>query len=216
MGHLNAVRLSKLLQRPADEPELFAHLGEGCEECEAFLAASADPLLDGTTDAALLALAPAAAAANDARAEATFKRIRAPGRDVRWLYAVAAVLLAVVALLLLRPEPDTGLKGGPHVAIELQAVVKQGDQLTRVDKVVPASGVLLLRYHASENATARLSIIRGSAVEALGEVKLESGTHDLTREGAVVGVSLNGERGPMKIRLEVDSAAAEIEVNVVP
>lgn len=219
MGHLNAERLQRLLKDPRQEGELYAHLANGCDECEAFLAAS--PCLDGLTDVALLSSAPAAGArADDPRAEETFRRIRPARTRRRWLVALAAMLLAVVAVWLLRGrDDDRGLKGLLKVQVELQAVVKgPAGELTRLapGQAVAPGGTLLLRYHASESAPATLVIQRGERREVLGTVQLEAGTHDLTRDGALLGISLEGEHGPVRIRVEtVDSGpAAQLDLRV--
>ena len=217
MGHLNAISLQRLLKNPRDEAELYAHLSEGCEECEAFLAQTGE--LDGLTDAVLLSQVKPAAA-QDPRADETFRRIHAGERPSRrWVVALAAMLLAVVALFLLRPrgDEDRGLKGAPKLTVELQAVVKQADgALVRVEAghAVHAGGTLLIRYHASESGTAKLVLVRGGQREELGIVSLESGTHDLTREGALVGFSLEGEKGPLKVRVETVESAAELDLEV--
>lgn len=222
MGHLNAESYARLMKRPQDEAELYAHLSEGCDACEAFLASQPDPLLDGVTDAALLSSARAPDI--DPRAEATYQRIRPrPSSSTRrWVMALAAMLLAFVAaaLLVSRPrEAGDGLKGAPVLTLELQAVVKAPDgALTRVVRgaTVPGSGTLLIRYHASDAATAKLVVIRDGKREVLGPVQLEGGTHDLTRDGALLGLGLDGERGRLTVRLEAVSSAAELEVNVGP
>jgi hypothetical protein len=218
MGHLNTESLQRLLSNPRQEEALYKHLAEGCDECEAFLAQSSHPLLDGATDAALLSLTGPVAAKDDPRAEATFRRIRRPP-DRKWLYAIAALLLAFVAAWWLRPTQDStwGLKGVPKLTVELQAVVKRPDgSLSRIEAgaPVPASGTLLIRYHASESGTANLVLVRGGRREALGSVELSSGTHDLTRDGALVGFSLEGERGPLGIRLETVESTAELTLEV--
>lgn len=224
MEHLTAERHARLLARPKDEPELYAHLQSGCEVCEAFLAAHDGGLLGGAADAALLKVAPRSIAA-DPRAEATYQRIRAavkPAGMPRWALALAAMLLAVVAtaVLLMRPGADDGgLKGPEVVTVELQAVVKSPEgALTRVEprQTVPGTGTLLIRYHASDAAKGSLVVVRGGKRETLGTVELRAGTHDLTRDGALLGVSLEGEHGPLKVRLETVSSVAELELNVGP
>ena len=222
MGHLNAESYARLLKRPQDEPELYAHLSEGCDACEAFLVTQPDALLDGVTDAALLSSAPAPAV--DPRADETYARIRPrPSSSRRWVIALAAMVLAVLAAALLFPRPraagDDLMKGAPVLTLELQAVVKAPDgALTRVERgaTVPGSGALLIRYHASDAATGSLVVIRDGKREVLGPVQLEGGTHDLTRDGALLGVGLEGERGRLIIRIEAVSSAAELEVNVGP
>ncbi len=223
MGHLNEESYRRLLESPKAEPELYAHLAQGCDVCEEFLAARAHPLLDGVTDAALLSVAPAVAS-SDARAEETYARIRPkPSSSRRWVLALAAMLLAVLgaALLVSRPREQTelGMKGAPVFALELQAVVKSPDgALTRVERGqrVPGSGTLLIRYHASDAATGKLVVIRNGKREVLGPVQLEGGTHDLMRDGQLLGLSLEGERGPLKLRIEAVSSAAELEIDVGP
>jgi hypothetical protein len=247
MGHLNEEKLKRLLVAPKDEPELFKHLEQGCDECEAFLAQSEHPLLDGATDAMLLSLRPAAVS-EDARADATFQKVlaqtqtqrqtqtaartaRAP-KSFRWMYAAAAVLIIVIAgALALRPRFERsfeqsvdGLKGGPVLTLELDAAVRAADgTVTRVERgqAVPGAGALLLRYHASEAATARVVVVRQGVREDLGPISLEAGTHDLSRDGQLVGISLESEKGPFTVRLEaVDSRGkssnVELDVTVRP
>lgn len=222
MGHLNEESYRRLLESPKAEPEQYAHLAQGCDVCEEFLATRPHPLLDGVTDAALLSVAPAVAS-NDARAEETYARIRPKPSSRRWVLALAAMLLAVVgaALLVFRPKEQTelGMKGAPAFALELQAVVKSPDgALTRVERGqrVPGTGTLLIRYHASDAATGKLVLIRGGEREVLGPVQLEGGTHDLMRDGQLLGLSLEGERGPLKVRIEAVSSAAELDIDVGP
>ncbi|MBL8952453.1 MAG: hypothetical protein JNK82_16855 [Myxococcaceae bacterium] len=270
MGHLTKESWARLLANPRSEPELFEHLKSGCETCEAFLAGEPHPLLDGVTDAGLLH--GPRATNDDARAAATYARIREPRRpavsgdatasqrggvpgtadgrqgsrpavsgdatasqrggvpgtadgrrETPWGLALAAVLLAVLgaALLVLKPKEEgaSGIKGGPHLTLELSGVVKSAEgALTRVERgqTIAAAGTLLLRYHASDAAQAKLAVVRDGRREELGAVSLESGTHDLTREGALLGLSLEGERGRVVVRVEAVGSAAELEVNVGP
>ncbi len=219
MGHLTDESYRRLLESPKSELELFEHLKTGCDECEAFLAAQPHALLDGLADAALLSVTPATAEPAEGRAAETYARIR-PTPSRRWVLALAAMLLAVLgaALLFARPHDDTqGLKGGPHLALELEGVVKAQDgSLSRVERgqTVPAAGTLLLRYHASDAAQATLVVVRGGKREVLGAVRLESGTHDLGREDALLGLSLEGEQGRVLVRLEAVDSVAELEVTV--
>lgn len=206
MGHLNAEAWKRLLENPRSEPELFAHLGEPCEACEAFLAGTSHALLDGVTDGALVRRH---RYDDDARAEATWARIRpapAPARAwLRWAAAVAAMLLAVAFFFFQRRAADDfGLKGGPVLTLELEAVVQQPDgvlaRLERRQKVAPA-GLLLLRYRASEAATAMLVVQRASGREQSGPFALEAGQHDLSTADGLVGVPLQDERGALEVWL---------------
>jgi len=219
MGHLTKETYARLLESPKNEPELYEHLKTGCDVCEAFLAEQPHALLDGVTDAALLSGA-VAKAGDEGRAAATYERIR-PAPSRRWVLALAAMVLVVLgAALLLRPRDDTqGLKGGPHVTLELQALVKgTDDSLTRVDpgKAVAPAGTLLFRYHASDSVEATLVIVRDGKRQEIGTVALESGTHDLSSEGSLLGLPLFGEHGRVLVRLEAVDSAAEVEVNVGP
>ncbi|MBK7862350.1 MAG: hypothetical protein IPJ65_27825 [Archangiaceae bacterium] len=225
MVHLNPERLARLLADPRHEPELFEHLAEGCEVCEAFLATASHPLLDGATDAALLALGARAAAGapvDEVRAEKTWRRIRGAGGKgaPRWLVALAALLLAFVAVWALRPRDDggAGLKGGgPRLTLELQAVVRSADgAMSRVEAGQPVapSGTLLIRYHASESGSAKLVLLRGAQREELGSVAVEAGTHDLSRDGTLLGFSLEGEHGRLGVRLEAVDSTGEVTLEV--
>ncbi len=215
MSHLTAERLQRLLDDPKNDPELFEHLAGGCEVCEAFLAATHDALLDGATDAALLSLASATAAPADIGERRTWSRVRralVPSR-LRWLGALAAALLVVLGVALLRPrDRDAGLKGAGLVTLELEAALQRGDgTLSRIETgaQVPPDAVLLLRYRASEATPACVVLQRSTSREVLGPVQLEAGTHDLPQ-----GVSLAGEQGPVTVTLAACATREALEAEL--
>ncbi len=218
MRHLDANALNALAAR---EPEAVAyfqeHLASPCDACEEFLATHPGPgLLDGQTDAVLLAVAPPKEARLDEVGFARLRRkLRAPAAPRRWVAvasAMAACLLAVVLVSRQRPSEGTetrgawdGVKGPGRISLEL-AVVARGSQgaLRRVDSgsAVPEGDVLLLRYHATEAGTGLLfQQSAGGPVELLGRFPLKAGTHDLQGPQGLAGVSLEGESGTLTLWL---------------
>ncbi|XXF80406.1 hypothetical protein P2318_11825 [Myxococcaceae bacterium GXIMD 01537] len=216
MRHLDADALRALAAREPDAVAYFQeHLAAPCDACEEFLAQQPGPdLLDGQTDALLLALAPRAEAPLDEVGYARLrKRMKAPAPHHRWLAAAAAlaacVLGAVVVTQARAPVttelPGNGIKGSNRISLEL-AVVARGPEgnLRRLDSGsgVPDADVLLLRYHATEAGTALLfQQSQGGPVELLGRFSVEAGTHDLAGPQGLAGVSLAGESGPLALWL---------------
>ncbi|WP_342374927.1 hypothetical protein NVS55_26865 [Myxococcus stipitatus] len=230
MRHLDDEALSALARRePAAEAYFREHLATACEVCELFLASHSGPdLLDGHTDAALLALAPAPS--EPRLDEVGFARVRkqlkAPQPVARrWgliTGAVAAALLAVVMVPRLRQPnadlgtepPAPGVKGQVgRIALELAVVARGADgSLRRLDPgtLVDTRDVLLLRYHATEAGTALLFQQRaGHPPELLGQFALEAGTHDLQGAQGLSGVSLEGESGPLTLWLAASPSGLE-------
>ncbi|AGC46719.1 hypothetical protein MYSTI_05441 [Myxococcus stipitatus DSM 14675] len=232
MRHLDDEALSALARRePATEAYFREHLATACEVCELFLASHSGPdLLDGHTDAALLALAPAPS--EPRLDEVGFARVRkqlkaAPSEARRWgliTGAVAAALLAVVLVPRLRQtsagvdlgteSTAPGVKGQVgRIALELAVVARGADGgLRRLDPgtLVETRDVLLLRYHATEAGTALLFQQReGQPPELLGQFALEAGTHDLQGAQGLSGVSLEGESGPLTLWLAASPSGLE-------
>lgn len=217
MRHLDINALSALAAR---EPEAVAyfreHLASPCDTCEDFLATHPGPgLLDGQTDALLLALAPPREAPLDELGLARIRRklrVPAPRRWGAVASALAASILAVV--LVTRPRTSTpterpgawdGVKGSTLISLELAAAARSAEgALRRLDSgaAVPDGDVLLLRYHATEAGTGLLfQRSAGGPVELLGHFPLAAGTHDLRGPEGLAGVSLEGESGPLTLWL---------------
>jgi hypothetical protein len=210
MEHLDAKSLEALLRR---EPEAMAHfqahLANPCAACEQFLVD--EPRLDGVVDTLLLGLSPPAPAALDEVGFARLKRALRPARSSAGLAAagLAAGLLIAVSVGQLRPgardDDPVGLKGRIRIQLDLRGAVRGADgQVTRVDpdQLLAPSGVLLLRYHATEAGAGQLLVQRGNApAEALGAFALEPGTHDLSVADEVKGFSLAGENGELTLWL---------------
>jgi hypothetical protein len=218
MKHLDADALRAL---SAGEPEAVAHFGEHlahpCETCMDFLAETPGPgLLDGQVDALLLRLAPPPREEPrlDEVGDARIRRaLRAP--SVRPWPRVAAALamaaglagLVVLGQGWLRPPRQRadwdGVKGVSRLALELSVVAhRPGDSLRRLDPGATTSGedVLVLRYHATEAGEALLFQQRGDAApELLGRFPLRAGTHQLEGPQGLVGISLEGESGPLTL-----------------
>jgi hypothetical protein len=220
MRHLDADALRALT---AGEPESVAyfreHLSHPCEPCMDFLARTPGPgLLDGQVDALLLRLAPPAQQEPrlDEVGHARVRRgLRTPGQG--WRRAAVGVALAAGLaglVVLTRPQvptpgqqPDAwnGVKGVSRLALELSVVARgPDDSPRRMDPGTPASDdeVLVLRYHATEAGEALLFQQRGGAgPELLGRFPLKAGTHELEGPQGLVGVSLEGESGPLTLWL---------------
>jgi hypothetical protein len=221
MRHLDAEALRALT---AGEPEAVAyfreHLAHPCEPCMDFLAKTPGPgLLDGQVDSLLLHLAPPAA--EEPRLdEVGYARVRRAMRPQGqgWRRAAVGMALAagVAGLVVLTRVPEgpggqqdkgawDGTKGVSRLALEMSVVARgPGDSLRRMDPGTPASDdeVLVLRYHATEAGEALLFQQRGAAVpELLGRFPLQAGTHELEGPQGLVGVSLEGESGPLTLWL---------------
>ena len=217
MRHLDTEALRAL---SAGEPEAVAyfreHLAHPCEDCIAYLAKTPGPgLLDGRVDSLLLHLAPARQE-EPSLDEVGFARVRRglrgptprPWRKVAAALAVAAGVAGLVVLT--RPQVRLpggekgawdGVKGVGHLALEASMVVREpGGALRRMDPGATASDedVLMLRYHATEAGEALLFQQRvGAEPELLGRFPLLAGTHELEGPQGMVGISLEGESGPL-------------------
>lgn len=218
MRHLDAKALQALT---AGEPEAVAyfreHLAHPCEECIDFLAKTPGPgLLDGRVDSLLLHLAPASQ--EEPRLdEVGFARVRrglrapaSPWRKVAAAMAVAAGLTGLVVLTRAQVQPPggekgawDGVKGVGRLALETSVVAREPDgTLRRMDPGASASDedVLVLRYHATEAGEALLFQQRADAApELLGRFPLQAGTHELEGPQGLVGISLEGESGPLTL-----------------
>ncbi|GEL72362.1 hypothetical protein [Myxococcus virescens] len=211
--HLDARNLRALRDKSPDEVAYFAdHLSRPCEVCEAFLeGADAEPVfgLDAMADEALGALTPAR---EDALGWARLRRRLFAPRRV-WLSGAVAVAVAAVVTFAVHPELLTGsrtgpsqrLKGGAVMSLELTAVAQLPDGSLRAvteDAVLPSGAVVLVRYRSSEVADALLVLESPDGpAQMLGVYTLQVGTHDLSEEGELAGVSLEGEQGPRALVL---------------
>ncbi len=224
MRHLDAEALRALSAGEREEVAYFReHLARPCEECMDFLARTPGPgLLDGQVDELLLHLAPPR---EEPRLdEVGLARIRralrgraaSPWRKVAATVALAAGLAGLVLLTqsqLRSPRQEVawdgvkgdGLKGVGRLSLELSVVAHgPGEALRRLDPGAAASeaDVLVLRYHATEAGEALLFQQRGNASpELLGRFPLQAGTHELEGPQGLVGVSLEGESGPLTLWL---------------
>jgi hypothetical protein len=230
MKHLDEASIAALLDGTSPVPaELRAHLQEPCEECERLLEKCS--ALDGEVDAALLRLAPSSAAPIGFD-EVGFQRVwrQVKPRGGRYLvpaFAAAAAVLAIGFFTALRPavDPAGGLKGNPRIAVELSAAMQDSAGVVRrvePGEVLPSTGVLLLRYHATEEGRAIL-LRRASAgpPEPLGTFALVPGTHDLRAGADLAGIPLSSGGGdltlylvaaPFAEALTLESARAAIEL----
>lgn len=220
MRHLDAKALRALT---AGEPEVVAyfreHLEHPCEPCMAFLAEVPGPgSLDGQVDTLLLGLAPPRQEEprlDEVGLARVRRALRGPGpmrRRVGVALALAAGLAGLVVLTRSQLQPPgreedawNGVKGMGRLALELSVVARgPDDSLRRMDPGTTASDdeVLVLRYHSTEAGEALLFQRRGGAApELLGRFPLEAGTHELEGPQGLVGVSLEGESGPLSLWL---------------
>ena len=203
MRHLDARTWAALQQ--ADDPELRAHLAEGCDVCDAFL--STVPGLEARVDAALLSVGPARARASELT-WAKFKRAGVfPPR--RWLAAAAAVLLVGAAVALGWPrDPSTpeGLKGAPRSQLSLRGAFEPREgPLTFFDSGarVAASATVVVQAHSSVAGPARLFLQRGQgAPQELTSLEVTAGVQELARaDHSLLGVALHDEAGPVTLWL---------------
>lgn len=215
MTHLTPARLKALLASTEPDAELLAHLEAGCETCEAVLAAS--PLLDGEVDAALLALVPRPAVSDAPpwRGEAPASR---PAKRRSPLAAVALAAAALVAVVLAprlfstsTPQTEGGVKGvDAPVGLSVQLAVQRGDagfEALADGATVRAGDVLIVRADASRAARGWVLLQRGDGpAEALEAVSLPAGAHVLERDLGLLGVSLDGESGPITVWVVVGDA----------
>ncbi len=228
MKHLDELSVAAILEGSSTvSPELRAHLQEPCEECERLLERL--PALDAEVDAALLHLAPRREPSLD---EVGFQRVwraaKSPRDSKGWVlaFAAAAAVLAVGAFAALRPSaaPDRGIKGSARIAVELSAAVQDASGVVRrvePGERLPASGVLLLRYHATEEGRAMLlEHFSAGSLEPLGTFALVPGTHDLRSGQDLAGVPLSPETrdltlylvaAPFAEALTLDGARAAVE-----
>ncbi|WNG35786.1 hypothetical protein F0U61_20490 [Archangium violaceum] len=220
MRHLDAEALRALT---AGEPEAVTyfreHLSHPCEACMDFLAKTPGPgLLDGQVDALLLHLAPAQQEEPqlDEVGYARVRRgLRGPAQPWRKAVAVVALAAGLAGLVVLtrsnaqlhgqQASEWNGVKGVSQLALELSVVAREpSGALRRMDPGTTASqqDVLVLRYHATEAGEALLFQQRGGAEpELLGRFPLQAGTHELEGPQGLVGISLEGESGPLTLWL---------------
>lgn len=214
MSHLDAARW-KALQEAPDEA-LLAHVAEGCEVCDEFLATL--PGFDGEVDRALLALAPRPPS-TDELSYARYRRAAkgalaaapsgASPRLMRALGAAAVLLIAGGAWLLVpgaaSPPVPPGLKGSGRVQLELRAALKAPEgTLTPVSDGarVPAGAALVFQVRSGLAGPARLYVQRGlSAPVELAQLGLVEGAQELELGDDLLGFSLRGERGPVQLWL---------------
>lgn len=117
--------------------------------------------------------------------------------------AMSMLLVGFVTVMLSRENvAEDGIKGPPTPVLELKLAHQRADGTTvRIEPSasLPPSGILVIRYHASEAGKARVFRQRQheTSPTLLGEVKLEAGTHDLPS-----GISLDGESGDTTYWLE--------------
>ncbi len=211
-AHLDATRWAAL-QATRDDA-LLAHLAEGCDECDAFLASL--PGYDGEVDRALLSLAPRPPS-TDALSFARFRRAqRQPARRVAFMAAAAAVVVLVAgALVLSRPAAVdsqwTGLKGSSTAQLELRGALKSArGALTPIDDgaAVPSGAALVFQVRSTVAGPARLFIQRGGGTPVeLTQLGLVQGAQELELgEDGLLGFSLAGEHGPVSVWLVASEA----------
>ncbi len=210
MEHLTEERLKALLADPSSHAALREHLKAPCEVCETFLASHEVDGLEGHVDLAALKPHLDAPATLDElgwqRLKKGMKR-KSPLRLGAAL-ALAAGLAVALGLTLAFPRVapmEQGMKGpASPLHLELMAAAKAADgSFYRVSDgaTVPGSSTLVFRYTINEAAQATLWLVREhQAPQRLGTVRLEPGTHELTSaEGALVGVSMQGEVGQVSV-----------------
>lgn len=209
MSHLDAARWQALQEKP--DEALLAHVQEGCEVCDAFLASL--PGLDGEVDRALLSLAPRAPS-TDELSWARYRKQAASGQRARTrlmrVLAAAAVLLTAGGAWLFIPRadshPNTGLKGSGRAQLELRAALKApAGTLTPVSDGarVPAGAALVFQVRSGLAGPARLYVQRGSSEPVeLAQLGLVEGAQELELgEDGLLGFSLRGEHGPLQLWL---------------
>lgn len=221
--HLDDANWQRLWKDPASAKDTLAHLREGCETCDAFLADR--PELDGQVDSLLLSLAPPSAAPLD---ELGWRRLSAklkkPSAMPRVVLAVAAglVLLGGTALVLRGAKPATtvdsvppGIKGSAKLVLEVVAARRTQagafEQLRSGDRVAKGS-LLAFQVSSPVEGPARVFIQRGrEAPEELAQLLIRSGVHQLEQDTGLFGVALEDERGPVSVW--VVAAEAPFDVN---
>ncbi|HSB20005.1 MAG TPA: hypothetical protein VLD85_08365 [Anaeromyxobacteraceae bacterium] len=221
-GHIDEATVRRLLsgEIAGEEARRVAeHLAEPCERCEELLSARADPL-DGSLDAALLALSPRTGEpGNDVEWARIQRRLR-PARRAAWrpasLAAAAAVAVALAVGIGLearrRSEEASGdgLKGREveRVSARLRFSVSlpgpAGPALERAASgaVVPPEASLLFRVEAS--APAQLALLRagpeGSEVIWRGSSS-GPGAVDVEIDGRPAAYPLRGLAGRQRFAL---------------
>ena len=219
-GHIDEATVRRLLsgEIAGEEARRVAeHLAEPCERCEELLSVRADPL-DGSLDAALLALSPRTGEpGNDVEWARIQRRLR-PARRVAWrhagLAAAVAVALAVGIGLEARRRSEEaggdGLKGREveRVSARLRFSVSlpgpAGPALERAASgaVVPPEASLLFRVEAS--APAQLALLRagpeGSEVIWRGSAS-GPGAVDVEIDGRPAAYPLRGLAGRQRFAL---------------
>lgn len=194
--HLTAERWAAL--RLARDESLVAHLAEGCDTCDAFLATL--PGLDGHVDRHLLALKPRGDA--DELSWQRFRR-RSARRTIPLLVAAAVALLSISGAVAVN-GPWAGLKGGDGPAvIALSAAAREGDgalHAVETGASVSERATLVFRVDSTVRGRGFLLVQRaGQEPEVVEPVELDGGMQELTRERGFLGFSLHGERGAVVV-----------------
>jgi hypothetical protein len=218
--HLNERLWQELQADPQAHAELVAHLATPCDACEAFLGGQLDEL-DGAADAALLKLSPAQAPALDELAfRRVMNRVKAPPRRASWVTGLSIAAGLVLGVVAWRAQVATAkpelLKGSTNLELELSAALTLPDgtaQPVEPRMLVPSSGTLVFRTHANEPVPATVWVQReGKAPEPLAHVSLEAGTQELKGDAGLVGFSLDGEHGDLRIWVVAGSSRSPLEV----
>ncbi|MFT3706236.1 MAG: hypothetical protein QM817_01090 [Archangium sp.] len=204
MTHLDARTWSALQQAP--EPALLAHVAEGCEQCDAFLASL--PGFEGQLDAALLRACPSKRNDDSELAWARFRRLSRP-RLAANLVMVAAALFAVMMVgsaLAWRSTHPFGLKGDGPATLDLRAAARatNGEVVAlEPGASVRSTATLVFRVESTVAGQGQLFVQRGAAKpELLAQVRLDGGVQELDRGGdGLLGFSLQGEHGPVSVWL---------------
>lgn len=220
--HLTAELWAALRHTPDDA--LLAHVAEGCEVCDAFLAGL--PGVEGQLDRVLLSLTERAGA--DELAWHRFRR-RSARRLSPVLAAAAVVVLSVAGALLVKAgapggDGSSGDKGsdGPAV-VSLRAAARDGEG--GLVALVPGAAVserqtLVFRVDSTVRGAGYLFAQRGGgAPQLLEPVQLNGGVQELERDGrGLLGLALQGERGVVVVwlvasedPLSADEARAALE-----
>ncbi|MEW5739998.1 MAG: hypothetical protein AB1938_13785 [Myxococcota bacterium] len=213
MTHLTPATFSELVKDPAAHPELLAHLAQGCEVCDAFLAAHVDAF-DGPVDALLLSLAPRDAVRDDVAWARFRRRFLRPAVQRRWamLGAVAAALAVAVGVgwWWRAPVDETGVKGAVKATLELQAAVRvEGGRFEALAPAarVDAGGVLVFRAQSNVDGVGRIFLQRGDGPpKEVGAVRVRAGLHELERDEGLLGVDLSGEAGRVTVWVVASAA----------